>query len=227
MKTNTRPATTRSTDLASRLQRAYAGAVYDVLRTMGNPAQALPHDILPLRRDQVLAGPVFTVEGRPVRGLGTHESLLRWTALLSKAPAGHVVVCQPHDHSMAHMGELSAETLHVRGIRGYIVDGGCRDTDFIERLGFKVFFRYTTPVDVVGRWRAERFDRPITIGHVRIHPGDYVFADRDGVLIIPKAIAGDVVDKVERVIRTENRVRRAIVKEKMDPQEAYLRYGKF
>ncbi|MSU60192.1 MAG: RraA family protein [Pedosphaera sp.] len=214
-------------DFSRRLEKAYAGAVYDVLRALGLPNQTLPHDILPLHKDQVLAGPVFTVEGRPVAGLDPHESLLLWTAMLSKATPGHVVVCQPHDSTMAHMGELSSETFHLRGIRGYIVDGGCRDTDFIEKLGFKVFFRYTTPVDVVGRWRAEKFNKPIVIGGVKIHAGDFVFGDRDGVLIIPKAKVGDVVTNVEKVINTESKVRRAIVKEGMDPQEAYLKYGKF
>ena len=59
---------------------------------------------------------------------------MAWTGLLSKAPSGSVLVCQPNDDTLAHMGELSAETLKARGIRGYVVDGGNRTTDFVRRL---------------------------------------------------------------------------------------------
>ena len=146
--------------------------------------------------------------------------------MLSRAPKGSVVVMQPNDSTMAHMGELSSETMTLRGVRGYIVDGGCRDSAFIRRIGFQVFCRYYTPVDVVGRWEAETFGAPIVIGGVTIHTGDYVMADFDGVVIIPAAIIGEVVTKVEEVLRTESLVRKAIL-EGVDPKEAYLRHGKF
>jgi regulator of RNase E activity RraA len=214
-------------NLSERLEQAYAGAVYDVLRAMGYANQALPHEILPLGKDMKVAGPVFTVEGHPDPHIDGHESLLQWTAMLSKAPTGHVVVCQPNDSVMAHMGELSAETFHLRGIRGYVVDGGCRDTDFIENLGFKVWYKYTTPIDVVGRWKAEQFGEPIFIGGVTIRNGDYIFADRDGVLVIPGDIAEEATNQIEEVLKTESKVRTAIVQDGMDPQEAYLKYGKF
>jgi len=215
-----------SDEKASQLRKGYSGAVYDVLRAMGLPSQTLPHTIRPLNQNWKLVGPVFPVEGRRVEGLEAHESLLQWTAMLSKAPAGAVVVCQPNDSLLAHMGELSAETFHKRGIRGYYVDGGCRDTDFITRLGFPVFCRYCTPVDVVGRWRAERFGEPVRIGEVEIKEGDWLFADRDGALIIPGEKVDQVIAEVERVMKTENKVRTAIMKGS-DPQEAYIQYGKF
>lgn len=212
--------------LTARLEQAYSGAVYDVLRGRGFANQVLPAAIRPLDPAKKLAGRVFTVEGRPGASLDAHETLLAWTELLSRAPAGHVVICQPLDSTLSHMGELSAETLVYRGVRGYIVDGGCRDTDFILRLGFPVFCRYTTPRDIVGRWRAERFNEPIEIGGVEIRGGDYVLADRDGAVIIPWEVAEEVIAEVERVMATENLVRKAILAG-ADPKEAYLRYGKF
>ena len=217
----------KHTNLTERLGTAYSGAVYDVLRALGYPNQALPNDLLPLERNMKVCGPVYTVEGHPDSEMGAHESLLQWTAMLSRAPGGHVVICQPNDSVMAHMGELSAETFHLKGVLAYVVDGGCRDCEFIEKIGFKVWYRYTTPIDVVGRWKAERFGEPIEIGGVPIHSGDFVFADRDGIVIIPQAIADQVVEKVEDVLQTENKVRTAIVNEGVDPQEAYLKYGKF
>ncbi|MDC0936389.1 hypothetical protein OAS39_08885 [Pirellulales bacterium] len=145
---------------------------------------------------------------------------------MSKAPSGSVVVCQPNDSTLAHMGELSAETLQFRGVRGYIVDGGCRDSDFILRIGFPVFCRYFTPVDVVGKWKTTSFGEPIQIGDVEIRTGDYVSADRDGIVVIPEAQVEEVVSKTAQVLRTESLVRKAIL-EGVDPTEAYLQHGKF
>ena len=124
------------------------------------------------------------------------------------------------------MGELSSETLTLRGVRGYVVDGGCRDSEFILKIGFPVWCRYFTPVDIVGRWVADGFGQPITIGSVTIGTGDYVFADRDGVVVIPSPLTEEVATKTEAVMGTENKVRKAIL-DGVDPQEAYQKYGKF
>jgi len=212
--------------LAERLEQGYAGAIYDVLRAMGHANCALPNTIRPLDPARKLAGRVFTVSGRPATTASAHETLLAWTGLLSKAPRDSVVVCQPNDSTLAHMGELSAETMQLRGVRGYVVDGGSRDSEFILNIGFRVFCRYFSPMDVVARWLPETFGEPITIGGVTIRTGDYLYGDRDGVLIIPAAAAEEVAARTEQVMKTESLVRKAIL-EGVDPQEAYLKYGKF
>jgi regulator of RNase E activity RraA len=213
-------------NLSQQLERCYSGAAYDVLRAMGFPSQVLPSSIRPLNVQQRLAGPVFTVAGRCDETTGEHESLLGWTRLLSKAPSGSVVLCQPNDSTLAHFGELSAEAMHSRGVRGYIVDGGTRDSQFIETLGFPLFCRYFTPKDIVGRWAIESLGQPITIGQVRICGGDYVIADRDGIVIVPARVLEPVARTITDVMATESLVRKAI-REGVDPQEAYLKYGKF
>jgi regulator of RNase E activity RraA len=214
-----------SSNLVDRLEATYSGAVFDVLREMGLPNQALPATIRALDPEMKLAGPVFTVSGRIVE-ISEDESLLRWCDFLSQAPADHVVLCQPNDSTLAHMGELSAETLNFRNIRGYMVDGGCRDIDFILKLGFRVFCRYTTPADIAGRWSIETMGEPIKVGGLTIHSGDYVLGDMDGIVLIPKALVNDCVDRVETLMNTENLVRKAILSG-VDPKEAYLKYGRF
>ena len=124
------------------------------------------------------------------------------------------------------MGELSSETLAYKKVLGYIVDGGCRDSAFIEKIGFPVFCRYFTPVDVVGKWAATSFEQPITIGEVIIYYGDYVLADRDGIVIMPQELGEEVVADTEEVLRKENLVRKAIL-QGVDPVDAYLKHGKF
>ncbi len=214
-----------SQSLADRLLGCYSGAIYDVLREFGVAHCALPNTIMCVNPALKIAGPAFTMAGARVV-LDAHETLLRWTEFLSKAPAGSVVVCQPNDNELAHMGELSSETLMLKGVKGYVVDGGTRDTEFVLKIGFPVFCRYRTPADVVGRWVPTSFQEPIEIGGVTVHPEDIVFGDIDGVIVIPHGIAEKVVERVEEVMNTENLVRKAILGG-MDPQKAYLKFGLF
>lgn len=213
-------------NIAERLMSCYSGAVFDALREKGITNCVLPPEIAPLDPSKKIAGEAFTVSGHLDLNMDPHETLLRWTDFLSKAPSGSVVICQPNDHTIAHMGELSAETLHFKGVNGYVVDGGTRDSAFILNLGFPVFARYKTPRDVVGAWVPDSFGEDIKIGEVDIRNGDYVFGDLDGVLIIPSSEAQSIVGRVEEVMNTENLVRKAIL-QGVDPREAYLSYGLF
>lgn len=215
-----------TSSLADRLARSYTGAVHDVLRAMGHDRVVLPPAIRPLDPARRLAGEVWTVSGHIDFTRSADETLLAWVTLLSRAPAGKVVVCQPNNSIVALMGELSAEALKLKGVRGYVVDGGCRDTDFILEMGFPVFCRFNTPADIVGRWIPDRFGEPVTIGEVTVSTGDYLIGDRDGVVVVPEALANDVVARAEEMALTENKVRAAILGG-MDPVEAYNKFKKF
>ena len=146
--------------------------------------------------------------------------------MLSRVPANHVLVMQPNDNSVAHMGELSAEALTLRGVLGAVIDGGCRDVDRINAIGLPVFCRYFTPLDVVGRWLPEAFGQPVTIGDWTIATGDFVVADTDGICIVPREHAAEVAVAGEAAISAENLVRTAILAG-VDPETAYRRHGKF
>lgn len=220
------PSASLPASLAERLGRCYASAVHDVLRGLGHDNCVLPPEIRPLDPRQTLAGEIWTVSGHIDRTRSAHDTLLEWTGLLSKAPAGKVVICQPHNHEIALMGELSAAALQLKGVRGYIVDGGCRDAAMVEQIGFPVWCSFFTPSDIVARWIPDSFGLPITIGTVTISTGDYVIADRDGVVVIPADMVEAVIARTEEVMGAEGDVRRHILAG-LDPQEAYLRYGKF
>ena len=91
---------------------------------------------------------------------------------------------------------------------------------------FPVFCRYRTPLDSLPRWRATEWGRPVTIGGVRVAPGDVVVGDLDGVAVVPKALAVPVLLECERLLSTENRVR-AAVRKGMAPLAAYEKFGVF
>jgi len=212
--------------LTDRLRACYTGAVHDVLRMMGHERVVLPHDIKPIDPTLKLAGPAWTVSGHLDRTKTRHDTLLGWCTLLSKAPAGHVVVCQPHNREVALMGELSAQTLAARGVLGYVVDGGSRDTELVLEQRFPVWCSFLTPSDIVARWIPDAYGAPVDIGGVTISTGDFLLADRDGVVIVPKAIAEEVVRRTEEVVSTESDMRKALIGG-LDPIEAYNTYGKF
>lgn len=212
--------------LTQRLGACYTSAVHDVMVARGMDGFVLPRTIRPLLPGRRLAGPIWTVSGRRHETIAPHDTYLAWTGLLGSVPAGHVLVCQPNDDDLAHMGELSAETLQLRGILGYIVDGGCRDIGFIQQRSFPVYCRYATPTDIVGRWLPEGAGDPIAIGGVAISSGDFVLADDDGVVILPAPDAEAILTATEAVMVAENQVRDAI-RAGMDPQAAYLKHRKF
>ncbi len=208
------------------LRDCYTSVLHDVMRGMGLRNFTLPPRLRPLDPAGVLTGPVFTIEGCIDETADAHQTLLEWTGLLSRCPPGHVWVAQPHNQLVAQMGELSAETLHRKGVLGVVTDGALRDTNFILRLGFACWGTFHTPRDVVGLWLPTGVGQPIMIDDVRINPGDWVHGDRDGMVVIPAAVLDEVIDKGVAAMNTESKVRRAII-EGMDPQEAYLTYGKF
>jgi regulator of RNase E activity RraA len=174
-----------------------------------------------------LAGPAYTVEGRPHPGHEYDASIRLVLEMLGAVPAGHVLVYQTNDRSSAQLGELSVTSLKTRGCAGAVIDGGCRDVDFILAENYPVFARHVTPQDCVVRWElVAHGDVTIEIGGVRVAPGDWVVGDADGVVVVPEAVVEEVLVEAEAKASTENVIRDA-VREGMLPLEAYERYGTF
>jgi 4-hydroxy-4-methyl-2-oxoglutarate aldolase len=209
-----------------RFAAIYTAALADILDARGRRAQTLPPSIRPLARGMTLAGPAFTVRGRPA-AVSDHDAALRKVlGMLGKVPAGHVAVYScAHDVS-AHLGELSVTSLAARGVAGCVLDGGCRDVRFVLETGFPVFSRFVTPEDSTWRWELGATQVPITVGQVEIEPGDWVVGDDDGVVVVPSDLAEDVLAEAEEKAATESEIRR-VVRDGMAPLEAYERYGTF
>lgn len=212
--------------LADRLLGCYASAVHDVLRLKGYGNQVLPPAIKALDPKHRIAGEIYTISGHIDQTLSRDETLLRWSRVLSRVPGGKVLVCQPNTKAIALMGELSARALMVKDTKAYVMDGHCRDTEFILDMDFPVYCESTTPADIVERWTYDALGEPITIGTVTIRSGDWLIGDRDGVVIIPGEIVEEAVAETEGVVGTEGDMRKAILAG-MDAEEAYLKFGKF
>ena len=212
--------------MRGRFLEIYTAALADILDARGLRDQTLPPSIRPLAPGTRLAGPAYTVAGRPVE-TGEYDTALRKVLrMLGEVPSGHVAVYACNHEVSAHLGELSVTSLKSRGVAGCVLDGGCRDVRFILEEGFPVFCAHTTPEDSTWRWELEATQVPITVGPVRIEPGDWVVGDDDGVVVVPQAIAESVLVEAERKAATESEVRVA-VRSGLTPLEAYERYGTF
>ena len=219
---------TRSDNLPRRFARIYTAAITDVMDEMGLQRQTLPAAIQPLLPDMRAAGYAFTARGR-ARKSGPSErdaTLRQFLGMLGAVPADSVLVLAANDNVAAHFGELSAEWLRSRRVRGAVIDGATRDAAYISRIRFPTFVRYRTPQDSVPRWRVSDWGQPLTIGGVRIALGDVVVADLDGVVVIPRGAASEVLARCEKLVGTENKVRTA-VKRGMLPLAAYEKFGSF
>src|SRR5881296_3775812 len=142
---------TRSDNLPRRFARIYTAAITDVMDEMGLQRQTLPAAIQPLLPDMRAAGYAFTARGR-ARKSGPSErdaTLRQFLKMLGAVPADSVLVLAANDNVAAHFGELSAEWLRSRRVRGAVIDGATRDAAYISRIGFPTFVRYRTPQDSV------------------------------------------------------------------------------
>ena len=219
---------TRSDNLPRRFSRIYTAAITDVMDELGLQRQTLPAAIQPLVPDMRAAGYAFTARGR-ARKSGPRErdaTLRQFLAMLGAVPADSVLVLAANDNVAAHFGELSAEWLRSRRVRGAVIDGATRDAAYIGRIRFPTFVRYRTPQDSVPRWRVSDWGQPLTIGGVRIALGDVIVADLDGVVVVPRRAAHEVLVRCEKLVGTENKVRTA-VKRGMLPLAAYEKFGSF
>jgi 4-hydroxy-4-methyl-2-oxoglutarate aldolase len=218
----------RSDNLPRRFARLYTPVVTDVMDQMGLVRQTLPAVIQPLTPDMRVAGYAFTARGRPrkTKPRERDATLRQFLKMLGAVPADSVLVVAANDQAAAHFGELSAEWLRTRRVRGAVIDGATRDAAAIARRRFPTFVRYRSPQDSVPRWRVSDWGQPVTIGGVRIALGDVIVADLDGVVVVPRRAAHEVLVRCEQLSATEDKVRSA-VRRGLTPLAAYEKFGSF
>lgn len=212
-------------ELCERYEALFTAAVNDVLRERKLTHQALPHQIMPLRDDMKLAGPAFTIKG--AKSLQVRNEMEQRAEMLESIPENHVVTWDTTgDDESAQWGEVMTMAAVKRGCRGAVVDGGVRDTDRVLPQGFPVFVRYRTSNGMLGRFRISDWQVPIRIGDVTILPGDIIFGDIDGVLVIPRGIAYEVLLRAEEVAESENDLKKW-VQDGLSAKEIVRRGGYF
>ena len=136
-----------------------------------------------------IAGPAFTVR------TGHHDNLMMHAAIYLAAP-GDVIVVEAGDDEMAVAGGNVCAIAQRRGVAGFVVDGVIRDVGEARANGFPVFGRGASPIPAK-RGGAGDINAPIRCGKVFVNPGDVVVADEEGVVVVPRAAAAEVLAKVQ------------------------------
>lgn len=192
-------------ELLARYETLYTGAVSDVLREHCLLDQTLPGYLQPLRPERTVAGFAFTVKSAPNTKI-TGELTFR-TQMLEEMGAGSFVVWDTSgDMESTAWGGVMTATAVGRGIRAAIIDGGIRDTKQILEKDFPVFYRYRSPNGSLGRCLISHYQTPIKIGSALVRPGDVVLGDLDGVIVVPRRIAVEVLERAEEILRNEKKI---------------------
>lgn len=189
-------------ELLHRFEQLYTGAVNDVLREYALLSQALPPHIVPLREYRTVAGFAFTVKSAPntlIRG----EMDVRTTMLEDIVEDSFVMWDSSSDAKSTFWGGVMTATAKGKKVKGACIDGGIRDTFQILEADFPVFYKYRTSNGSLGRCLITHYQIPVQIGDVFIKPGDIVLGDVDGVLVVPRDIAYEVLIRAEEIKANE------------------------
>lgn len=199
-------------------QRLSTAVVGDILDALGLIHQFLPPKIRPLRPDMVVAGRAMPVletdclylEGEGASLSGRHQPFGMMFEALDDLQKNEVYVAAGSSARYALWGELMAtRAMHV-GCVGSVLHGYSRDTRGLLRLGFATFSFGGFAQDQRARGRVVDYRVPIEVSGVRVHPGDIVFGDLDGVLIVPRAAERETITRALEKVDKEDLVRAAL-----------------
>ena len=180
---------------AKRLKSLYTAAVYDIMDEMGLPHQCLDLAVKPLDRTMRVAGPAFTIaaaaDPRSDKEYDYPE-VSTFDFFKRMYPGCVVLVAASGDRQAGHWGELMSTAAKARGAVGVIVDGGIRDGNLLFDIpDWPVFAGYLSPIESKGRTRIRAIETTVAVSgsltsQMRVDPGDWLFGDMDGVVMIPE-----------------------------------------
>lgn len=203
-------------------ERLFPAVVGDVLDTMGLRHQYLPPHIQPLDPSMAILGRAMPVLEEDHDGSGPPFGLM-FRALDDLRPQ-EVYVAAAGTPPYALWGELMSTRARHLGAAGAVLDGYARDTAGIVALGFPTFAAGRYAQDQAPRGRVVDFRATVQIGGVHIRPGDLVFGDLDGVLVIPQEAEREAIAQALEKVTTEDQVR-AAMEAGMGAAEAFQKFG--
>ncbi len=196
-------------------KHAYSAAFSDVLDEQGRRFQVVAPDagIRPLSNSFVSVGRAVTmINASDGREDEPYERVIE--CIDSLKPNSLLVTTGNSRFQTGIMGELTATALRARNCRGAVVNGYTRDSRKLISMDFPTFAWGSSPIDTSGRVRVIECNVPVVIGGIKISPGELVFADLDGIVVIPHDIEKETVSEVLDRINTENTVRRELAEGK-------------
>lgn len=201
----------------------YTPVVGDILDDTGFTHQFLPQVVQPIREEMKVAGramPVVMIDvfGKQKKPFG----LL--TEALDQLEPGEIYLAGGGQMRCAYWGEILTATAKKRGAVGAVIDGFHRDTPKVLKQNWPVFSRGRFAQDSAVRTQVVDYRCPIEIGQVSVQPGDLIFGDLDGVVVVPKKVEAEVIERALVKARGEKRVRKEI-EAGMSSTAAFKKYG--
>lgn len=201
----------------------YTPVVGDILDTLGCYHQFLPQPIQPMRTTMKLIGRAMPVLMIDVYGEQA-EPFGRLTEALDQMEPGDIYLASGGAMRCAYWGEILTATARMRGANGAVVNGYHRDTPQVLDQDWPVFSRGRFAQDSGVRTKVVDYRCRIEVGRVTVQPGDLVFGDLDGVIIIPREHEAEVVERSLEKVRGEKLVRKEI-EAGMSSTAAFAKYG--
>ncbi|MBM3784141.1 MAG: RraA family protein [Acidobacteria bacterium] len=204
----------------------FSAIIGDILDQMGIRNAFLPPRIRALSETMIVAGramPVLEID-LPPDAPETRKPFGLMLEALDDLKPNEVYVAAGASPTYALWGELMSTRAQRLGAAGAVMDGFARDTAGILQLSFPTFAHGSYAQDQGPRGEVRDFRTPVNIDAVRIHPGDLVFGDRDGVLIVPREAEQEALARAFEKLEGENLVRVAI-ENGMSACEAFKKYG--
>jgi len=202
----------------------YSGILCDVMDQMGYREQALSNKISPLKTDTVIFGPAFTSIGTEVYSMPDDPLTAQCKVVDQLGEDEIYVLVTRGNYNCAVFGELFATAVRGRKGAGVLLDGYARDMKALLDMDFPLFFRGKNPKTSKGRCEINECQIPVMIDGVTINPGDYIFGDIDGVVVIPNDIVDQVLKKALETVSKENVVREKLTSG-ISLQQAYAEVG--
>jgi 4-hydroxy-4-methyl-2-oxoglutarate aldolase len=205
----------------------YVAAVCDILDELGYRNQAMHQRLRPLLSDPVNCG--FIGRARTFRWMETdHIDTddpygLEIEAMDSLREGDVVVHSTDYSGTNAPWGELMSTIAKRKGVSGCVCDSQIRDCIKIMNMGFPVFYAGIRPLDSKGRAIVKAYDVPVRCGEVLVSPGDIVYADFDGIVVVPRKVEAEVLRLASEKVNMENVSRKELLEGK-SLREVYDKY---
>jgi regulator of RNase E activity RraA len=201
----------------------YASVISDVIDSLGVRYQGMRPDIRPIYEGAVVTGRAYPVLTADVYKLIDDPYGSEIEAVDSLKPNDVMVVCTQRSTRTCFWGELLSTAARARGARGIVIDGYTRDVAQISRMEFPTFATGIYMVDSAGRSIVIDHNCPVDCGGVLVNPGDIIFGDIDGVVVIPREMEREVISLALEKMRKENQVREELLKGAM-LSDVYAKY---
>ncbi len=205
----------------------YVAAVCDILDELGHRNQAMHQRLRPLLPDIKACG--FIGRARTFDWMETDAIIeenpygLEIEAMDSLGRGDVVVHSTDVNGTNAPWGELMSTISKRKGVTGCVCDSQVRDCVKIIEMGFPVYYAGIRPLDSKGRGLVVGYDKPVMCGDVLVHPGDLIFADFDGIVVVPKGLEQQVYELAKEKVNNENLSRKELL-QGLSLREVYDKY---